>query len=492
MYEKFYGLRDRPFNLTSDTGYLYLGSYHKEALDFLSSGIRKNYNLIVLTGDIGSGKTVVLRSFVKGVGPAFEVIQVFYPADSCVQLLQMILLSLGVKSIQGDLNALREELKGRLKKLHSAKKRPLLVVDEAQNLDGDTIEETFRLSELKYKGKRLLNVILTGLPKLQSKLSSLHHIKLQTDAIYHLKSLPKEEVPEYIQYRLSTAGLSDPVVFPGEVIKVIGLFSGGTPRLINTVCDALLVQGYLANEKIITPSILKEALDHLPYDAVPGHPEAEPATAALISKAGHGKNIVSGKQAKRVNSKKAVVVSKQDENALAQDEGHKPDKQLSLRVLVLEKNKRMKVHLDNQFQKYGYNFFITNNLEELFKTLERSNGPELEIIVADAVSFFPGVGREDPAGKRALDSIQAAYACSPIIMTSTLPLTAIRAKLLRRGIPFLLQKPDLGLLDLSEVTTRFDSFFGELRNCLSNIYSQFNAFYNRIIKLTYENTDTIK
>ncbi|HDH53231.1 MAG TPA: hypothetical protein ENH24_01955 [Nitrospirae bacterium] len=453
MYEKFYGLRERPFNLTSDTGYLYLGAYHKEALDFLSSGIRKNYNIIVLTGDIGSGKTVILRSFIKGVAPESEVIQVFYPADSCIQLLQMILLNLGVKSIQGDLNGLREELKSRLKKMHSAKKSPLLVVDEAQNLDGDTIEETFRLSGLKYKGKRLLKVILTGLPKLQNTISSLHRIKFETDAIYHLKSLPEEEIPKYIQYRLSTAGLSDPLIFTGEIIKVIGLFSGGTPRLINTVCDALLVQGYLANEKIITPSILKKALDHLPYDAVPGHPEAEPLT---------------------------------------QDEGHKPDKQLSLRVLILEKNKRMKVHLDNQFQTYGYNFFITNNIEGLFETLERSNTREFQIIVADAGFFFSIGGQEDPAGKRALDSIQAAYACMPIIMTSTLPLTAIRTKLLRRGIPFLLQKPDMGLLDLSEITTRFDNFFGELRNCLSNIYSQFNSFYNKIIKLTYENTDTIK
>ncbi|HDH50906.1 MAG TPA: hypothetical protein ENH04_05815 [Nitrospirae bacterium] len=494
MYEKFYGLREKPFNLTPDTGYLYLGSHHKQAIEFLSSGIRKNYNLIALTGDIGSGKTVALRSFIKGLGPEFEVIQVFYPADSCIELLQIILMNLGVKSVQGDLNALREKLEGCLKKLLCAKKMPLLVVDEAQNLDVDTIEETCRLSELKYNGKRFLNVILTGLPELQNKLSSLHRIKIETDATYYLKSLPEEKVPGYIRSRLATAGLSGPAVFPGEIIKAIGLFSGGAPRLINTVCDALLVRGYFANEKIITPSILKEALNSLPYDyddailSHPDHPAPEPAPAAVNSKTAHGKNRASKRRARGGDSKKAVAVS--NERKGGRDKMHKPDKPLSLKVLILEKNRRMKVHLDNQFQKHGYNFFITNNLKELFGTLDRSGGPEFQIIVADAAFFFSMGGQEDPAGEKALNTIQTAYAGLPVIMTSTLPLTAIRAKLLRRGIPFLLQKPDMGLIDMSEIATRFNSFFGELQNCIANIYSQFNAFFNKI-KLIYEKSDTI-
>lgn len=269
MYKKFYNLRDKPFSLTPDTKYLYLGSYHKEALDRMSSSINKKYNLFVLTGVTGSGKTIVLKSVIERL-KNFRVIQVFYPAKECEQLLQMILINLGIDPVRGDLNALRIHLKEHLLKLHRIKNKPLLVIDEAHNFSKDALEEILRILDFRYRGSRVVKVLLAGLPQLQESLSPLHKVKLQGDmATYHINNIPDDEVNQYIQHRLTIAGSAHTSIFSAEVTDEINHMSGGNPRLINMICDLLLVQGYISKKKIITTALLEEVSTTVSLDMIP-------------------------------------------------------------------------------------------------------------------------------------------------------------------------------------------------------------------------------
>lgn len=552
MYEEFYRLKEKPFNLTPDPRYLYLGSHHREALDFLSSGMgKKGADFIVLTGEIGSGKTILLRSFLKDHAPSYELIQVFYPTHDCVQLLQMILLNMGVKSVKGDLEVLHEELTHRLTELHRMNKNLLLVIDEAQHLGEDAIKETFRLSRLQDNGRRFLKVILSGLPELQTKVSALHsmyrndeatsrqeqnndslpdnagpqgdaaayqelHDKvsslrstdIQVDvnddnnpqvdiSTYHLKNLPAEEVPQYIRYRLNVAGGSGSDIFAEEVISEIGRYSGGTPRLIDMICNASLVTGYMIKEKVISLSTLREVIDRQFRDIMaeegselkmpdPGGAHSDGAAEEEFSAVREEQKEDTLLPKDAVNTDDTVKENPADRNMRTA-----PCAQPELNILILEKNARIKVHLENSFQKYGYKSLAVSSIEELIETLEHSEEREFHILVLDAGFFFTEGGREDTIGRSALDRIKTTYTYLPLIMTSALPLSSMRTRLSELGIPYLIQKPDVSRVDLSRITTQFNNFFEELKCCIDNISSRFSAFYQRFMCLDYQNTDKV-
>lgn len=483
MYQKFYGLRDKPFNITPDTEYLYLGNYHREALDSLAASIKKKDSLFLLTGGIGSGKTIILRSFIKSLHQKHAIIEVFYPAQASTQLLQMILLNTGVQPVHGDLDKLRKQLKGRLTKLHRARKRPILVIDEAQNLQRDALKEIFRMLELKYRGKRLIRVLLTGLPQLQDNISGLPKEKRHDRmAAYYLKNLPDNEVPAYIRHRLAVAGGSDSSIIPAKVVDAISCFSDGTPRVINIICDLLLTEGYFSNKRIITPSMLEDVLDNLPMNAIrESQPKSLSASANLSDRPRRAKSGLS-EDAQQEKSEHPSRPSTRKSAPVVQHIKHRPFKSLSLTVLVFEKNARMRVHLENRLLKYGYNSVMIHNFQELFETLDHFRAGDFQIIVADTSFFYTSGGSEDSLGNRALERVRTAYSQTPIIMTSTLPLTTIRSKLLRMGISVLLKKPDVRRVDLSEVSSRLDDFFNELHCCLKNLHAQFNKFYQKIVK----------
>ncbi len=267
MYKEFYGFHDKPFSPTPDLKYLFLGRCQKEALEFLSSAIeQRNSRHIVLTGGIGSGKTMLLKSLVKNLGRKYTIIQVCYPALTSSALLQMILLNIGIESNQEDSNLLREKLTDHLIKLHRKREMGILLVDEAQKLGEDALEETFRLSELTDGGSNLLKIVFSGLPNVTEKFNSLQQSGLPGRAeIFHLKNLSVEEASEYVRHRLVTAGRSDVTVFSEDIIREISRLSEGAPRIINMICDALLTQGYLAHDKIIRQSILKDVMKKLYY-----------------------------------------------------------------------------------------------------------------------------------------------------------------------------------------------------------------------------------
>ncbi|MEC4685224.1 MAG: AAA family ATPase [Nitrospirota bacterium] len=487
MYKKFYGLKDRPFNPVPDPGYLYLSSYHRDALAYLTAEAEKNSNPIIFTGDIGTGKTVLLRTFLKTLGPEVNLVQIFYSGNDRVRLLQMILLEMGIDSGQTDVDSLRSEIKEHLGNLLREGREVFLVIDEAQDLDEDALDEACLLSRLEVDGRHLVRVILAGLPKLQENIDSLSNLDCRDNITkpYYLKKLSDEDIPKYIHHRLATAGCTDVTVFPEDVLSEISHFSRGIPRLINMICDAVLLYGYFSEKKVVTMSLFKEVIADLfnNGNAEDGYQYETAAVASGI--VGADQDTRSGEEPGDIHSGEKDLEGNgkpRTEEMPVQDVDSRQGRPLPMTVLVLEKNARMRVRLEDKYREAGINTVVLSTLEGLFKTLESSSDLGLHVLVADSSFFFAKGGSEDSAGKDALDRIQRDYAHMPLIVTATLPLTVIRTKLFQRGIPLLLHKPDLNRIDLSEVQTQFDSFFNELQICLSNIHSQFGAIYQKTIK----------
>ncbi|GMT48367.1 MAG: hypothetical protein IEMM0007_1933 [bacterium] len=487
MYEKFYGFKDRPFNSVPDPGYLYLSSYHKDALAYLTSETEKNSSLIIFTGDIGAGKTVLLRTFLKSLGPEVNLVQIFYRGNDRVQFLQMILLEMGIESGQNNIDVLRSDIKEHLADLYRKGRETFLIIDEAQDLDENALDEACLLSRLEVDGHHLVRVILAGLPKLQENIYSLGNLDLM-DSItkpYYLKNLSEEDIPKYIHHRLGTAGCTDVTIFPENVLSEICHFSRGIPRLINMICDAVLLYGYFSEKKVVTMSLFKEVIadlfsnggaeDSLQYES------ASVASGCVSADQDTG----SGAEPEDVCSEETCLEGdghSRTEELSVQCAGSRAGGILPMTVFVLEKNIRMRVRLEDKCHEVGINSVMLSTLEEFFATLESSSDPGFNVLVADSSFFFAEGGGEDSAGKDALDRIQGDLAYMPLIVTSTLPLTVIRARLFQRGIPLFLHKPDLDRIDFSEVRTQLDGFFNELQLCLSNIHSQFGAIYRKTIK----------
>ncbi|NOY38717.1 MAG: AAA family ATPase [Nitrospirae bacterium] len=490
MYEKFYGLKDRPFNPVPDPGYLYLSSYHNDALAYLTSEVEKKSNPIIFTGDIGAGKTVLLRTFLKALGPEVNLAQIFYSGNDRVQLLQMILLEMGIDSGQTNVDSLRSEVKEHLSNLLREGRETFLIIDEAQDLGEDALDEACRLSGLEVDGRHLVRVILAGLPGLRDNIYALSNLDCK-DTIaepYYLKNLPDEDIPKYIRHRLATAGCTDFTVFPEDVLREICHFSRGIPRLINMICDAILLYGYFADKQVVTMSLFKEVItDLFNHGSVEGSyqyetPSVAPGPVTADQDTGSREEPVPPSADIHSEDKEEGNGKIRTEESSVQDEDSQQKGLLPMTLFVLEKNARMRVRLEDKCQEKGMDTVALATLEELFETLERSRDPGLHVLVADSSFFFAKGGSEDPAGKDALDRIQSDYAYMPLIVTATLPLTVIRTKLFQRGIPLLLHKPDLNRIDLSEVQTQFDAFFNELQLCLSNIHSQFGAIYQKTIR----------
>ena len=496
MYKAFYGLQDKPFRLTLDLKYFYPGISQKEALQCLSSAVKQNTAcLIILAGGIGTGKTILLRNFVNSLGMNYSAIQVCYPAETGSQLLQMILQSVGIESNHEDSQSLRKILTDHLMTIHNYRKKAVLVIDEAQNMGDDALKEACRLCELKTGEEGLARVVFSGLPKIIKKINTPRKTEIPGETkMIHLDNLSVEEVKEYINHHLIISGLADAIVFPEDMIMEIGRLSGGAPRIINMICDALLTYGFLAHEKIISQATLSEVKNKLFYlDAADGA-EPEPGLGSSNSKITE-KRIASESLTEnvkqRVDSRHTPAETSEHFSTakITRDIISSPEYRLSLTLLILEKNARMKVHLQNEFRRHGSDIISIETPEELLNVLDRPAEVHLPVIVADVSFFFDLTGNEDPRGKGILDRIQAAYAYVPVIMTSTLPLTAIRNKLFQRGIPFLIKKPDLTNIDMSEVRTQLDLFFHTLQNSIANIHYQLGQFYNMVIKWNLQNTE---
>lgn len=265
MYERFYGLRERPFSLTPDPDYLYLGKVHEEALGYLRYGIETQAGFVVITGEIGSGKTTLLQALMTELDRGVTFAHLVNTMLDAGELLESILLELGLSPAGKSKPERLYELAAFLVRERRARRTVLIVIDEAQNLSPIALEELRLLSNLETEKSKLLHVLLVGQPELREVLSrpDLEQLRQRVTVSYHIRPLDESETGRYVAHRLRRASIGTPIEFPPEVIHRVHQLSGGVPRLVNVVCDAILVFGYASDRSSIDLALVDEVTEEL-------------------------------------------------------------------------------------------------------------------------------------------------------------------------------------------------------------------------------------
>ena len=253
MYERFYNLRERPFALSPDPEYLYLSRVHREALDSIRYGIESRAGFIVITGDIGAGKTTLLQTILQRLDDRTVVARLVNTTLEPRELLEAILIEFGLDTTGKSKPALLRDLGQFLVRQRTEGRRPLLVVDEAQNLSAAGLEEIRLLSNLETEKSKLLQILLAGQPNLRDTIASpeLEQFRQRVAVSYHLIPLDVQETAAYIHSRLDHAAIGAPPRFPADAAELVHRRSGGVPRTINVICDAALVFGYAEERRQI-------------------------------------------------------------------------------------------------------------------------------------------------------------------------------------------------------------------------------------------------
>lgn len=267
MYCQYYGLKERPFNVTSDPTFFFLSQKHKEALSHLLYGTTQRKGISVITGEIGTGKTTLCRFFLNQLGKNTKTAFILNPYFSELQLLEAIVKDFGVnlknKSRLSFIWGLNKFLLNESERGNNV----VLIIDEAQNLAPKALEQVRLLSNLETEKDKLLQIVLVGQPQLNQKIDlfELRQLKQRIIVRYHITPLDKNETISYINYRLSTAGSTDRIKFTDEALQVIFNFSYGTPRLVNIICDRALLAGFSAETDTIDLNIINRCIEELNY-----------------------------------------------------------------------------------------------------------------------------------------------------------------------------------------------------------------------------------
>ena len=262
MYESFYGLSDKPFQLNPDPSFYYGSKEHRRAMAYLDYGLHKNEGFIVVTGEVGAGKTTVVRNLLNKLDAekvvAAQVVTTQLNADDT---LRMVAASFGLRVTNMSKSEMLLSIEAFLLKLSLQGKRGLLIVDEAQNLTPQAIEELRMLSNYQLETHALLQSFLVGQPEFRRMLESPEMLQLRQRVIAgcHIGPLDRDETRGYIEHRLSHVGWKNDPEFEPEAYETIFEATDGIPRRINTVCDRLLLSGYLAGKHVVTRDDVKEA-----------------------------------------------------------------------------------------------------------------------------------------------------------------------------------------------------------------------------------------
>jgi general secretion pathway protein A len=265
MYERFYQLRHRPFALSPDPDFLYPSRVHREALDYLRFGIEGHAGFIVITGEIGSGKTTLLQVLLRTLDGDTTVIRLVNTLLTGPELIESMLLDLGVANPPASKPAMLRELARVLVEQRAIGRRVVAVIDEAQNLSLGALEELRMLSNLETEKSKLIQVVLVGQPDLRDSLErpSLEQLRQRVTVRYHIDPLDAEETGRYINHRLSRAATAAPLQFSRDVADLVHARSGGVPRMINVICDAVLLFGYAEDRRVIDVPLAQAAIEEL-------------------------------------------------------------------------------------------------------------------------------------------------------------------------------------------------------------------------------------
>jgi len=265
VYTSFYNLKEKPFNLTPSPRFLYLGETHKEALSLLTYGVMERKGFVLLTGEVGTGKTTIVQTLLGDLDSSVTYVSVSNPTLSAKDFLFYVASGLGLKTQFESKGSFLIHFENFLQTLLHQQQNVLLIVDEAQKLSLTLLEEIRLLSNMETADEKLINIFLVGQPELNQKLSHpecrplLQRISIR----YHINPLHVIETEAYIKTRLKLAGARDTKIFSKKVIRAIHSYARGYPRMINILCDNALLLGYSNGKKHITVEMIEECYNDL-------------------------------------------------------------------------------------------------------------------------------------------------------------------------------------------------------------------------------------
>ncbi|MFT4242391.1 MAG: AAA family ATPase, partial [Acidovorax sp.] len=266
MYAPFFGLAHPPFSIAPDPRYLFMSERHREALAHLLYGLDAGGGFVLLTGEVGTGKTTVCRCFLEQVPPHCDVAYIFNPKLTVGELLRSICDEFGVahRPAVGGVETAKDcidPLNAFLLAQHAQGRSSVLVIDEAQNLAPDVLEQLRLLTNLETRERKLLQIILIGQPELRAMVAqpSMEQLAQRVIARFHLGPLDARETQQYVAHRLAVAGLQGPLPFDGRALRRVHALTHGVPRRINLLCDRAMLGAYAVGSRQVTAAIVQRA-----------------------------------------------------------------------------------------------------------------------------------------------------------------------------------------------------------------------------------------
>ena len=274
MYEEYFGFKELPFNVTPDPRFLYRSTSHRDALAYITYGIFQKKGFIAVTGEVGVGKTTVVKTFIDLFQLSLEVVFVFTTKFPFDQLLYLVCNYFELE-VEGQNKAqMLLTLNKFLIEQYQKNRNTVLIIDEAQNLTPDVLEELRMLSNLETHDRKLIQIMLVGQPELETmlNLNEMRQLRQRIPGICRISILDRDDLERYIEFRLQVAGNHNGgggAIFTHDAMDEIYHYSGGTPRLINVLCDRALLIGFVANTRTIDGRIVREGIRDLENKEAP-------------------------------------------------------------------------------------------------------------------------------------------------------------------------------------------------------------------------------
>ena len=268
MYEAFFHLTGKPFELLPDPDFLYLSPVHRKAITYLDYGIRERAGFILMTGEVGSGKTTIIKNIIKSLDTNVNTSKIFNTSVTTHQLLSLINDDFGLEIAGKDKIALFKDLYDFLIREFEAGRHCLLLIDEAQHLSPDCLEEVRMLSNLETENSKLLQIILVGQPELRKILAAteMRQLRQRISINCHITPLDREQTEAYILHRLERAGNRNAVTFTSDSFDIIQQHTRGIPRLINIMCDFLLLSAFVEETTSLSGEMVQEIAADLQFE----------------------------------------------------------------------------------------------------------------------------------------------------------------------------------------------------------------------------------
>jgi general secretion pathway protein A len=280
VYTQFYGFSERPFDISPDPRFLFLTRSHRESLASMIYGVKERKGFISITEEVGTGKTVLIYALLRNLDEKVRIIHLSHTSITFEELLKIIFLKLSLPVVESEKPILLHQLHGHLLRRSRLGENIALVIDEAQNLSKEVMEEIRMLSNTETATAKLLQVLLVGQPELEVKLNSdaLRQLKQRIGIRRRIKPLNREECAEYMEHRLRLVGSTCGEVFTRDAVSLIYEYTKGIPRSINILCDNAFLIGFSTEQKRITAGVVREVMADMD-----GEWEQEPEAPAVAA-----------------------------------------------------------------------------------------------------------------------------------------------------------------------------------------------------------------